>query len=89
MMEAINYSDFRANMKNYMDSTYENHETLIVTRKKGENIVVMSMEDYNSLMETNYLLSSPNNAKHLLESIEQAKKGRVLSKSIEELEKCE
>ena len=88
-MEAVNYSEFRSNMKNYMDSTYQNHETLIVTRKKGENIVVMSVEDYNSLMETNHLLSSPNNAKHLLESIEQAKAGRTKIKTIEDLELCE
>ncbi|BDU51389.1 type II toxin-antitoxin system Phd/YefM family antitoxin [Haliovirga abyssi] len=88
-MEAINYSDFRANMKSYMDNAYENHETMIITRKKMKNIVIMSIEDYNSLMTTNYLLANPNNSKHLLESIEQAKEGRTVSKTVEELELCE
>lgn len=88
-MKSINYSEFRAHMKKYMDSLYEDHETVIITRKQNKNVVIMSIEDYNSLMETNYLLSSPKNAKHLLESIEQAKEGRVVSKTIEELELCE
>jgi antitoxin YefM len=87
-MEAVNYSEFRGNLKSYLDKSIENHEPIIVTRKTG-NMVVMSLEDYNSIMETNYLLRSKANAEHLLKSIEQLETGKGIEKSLEELEECE
>lgn len=69
-----------------MDKSYDNHEAIIVTRKEGKNMVVISMEDYNSIMETNYLLSNKANAEHLFKSIEQIKKGKKIERKLEDFE---
>lgn len=70
------YSDFRQKLKGYLDMVFENHTPLHVTRTKGENIVVLSESDYESLMETFYLLKSPKNAERLLRSVEQYNEGK-------------
>ncbi len=88
-MEAVNYSEFRENLKTYLDKSYYNHKPIIITRKEGKNMVLLSMEDYNSMVETNYLLSNEANAEHLFKSIKQAREGRIVNISVEELEKCE
>ena len=85
-MEAVNFSEFRENLKGVLDKSYDNHEPIIVTRKEGKNMVVISMEDYNSIMETNYLLSNKANAEHLFKSIEQIKKGKKVERKLEDLE---
>ncbi len=69
-MIAINYSDLRQNMKTNLDRVCNNHEPMIVTRKNGGNVVMLSQEDYESMEETVYLLRSPKNAKRLRESVE-------------------
>ena len=74
-MNAVNYSDLRKNLKSYMDKVYEEREPLIVTRKNNENVVVMSIEQYNSLVETSFLLGTEANAHHLAESLQQARSG--------------
>ena len=75
-MDAVSYSDLRRNLKTYMDRVFHDHESLIITRKNDENLVIISIEEYNSLMETNYLLSTEANAKHLAASIFQYEKVR-------------
>jgi antitoxin YefM len=81
-MNAVSYSDLRENLKSYMDSVYFDHEPLIITRKNNENLVLISIEEYNSLTETNYLLSNESNAEHLRKSIEQYKSGQVSKKEL-------
>lgn len=76
-MNAVNYSDLRRNLKSYMDRVYEEREPLIVTRRNNENVVVMSIDQYNSLLETSYLLGNEANAVHLLESLRDARAGRT------------
>ena len=61
-----------------MDPVKEGHEAIIITRQNGSSAVLMSLEDYNAWQETAYLLSSPANAKRLLESIAEANAGRNL-----------
>jgi antitoxin YefM len=76
-VDAVNYSDLRRNLKSYLDRVHDDRETLIVTRKNNENVVLISLEEYNSLVETTYLLSSDANAKHISESMREARAGNV------------
>ena len=81
-MNAVNYSELRTNLKSYMDTVYEDHEPLIITRKNNENLVMISIEDYNSMIETDYLLSSEKNAEHLIRSLENSRKGLTVEKDL-------
>lgn len=84
-MIAANYSEFRNELKNYLDNVEFNNETLIIKRGSGKGTVLISLDEYNSIMETLHLLSSKKNAKRLYESIEQMKTGkRAHRKLIEE-----
>ena len=75
-MDAVSYSELRQNLKRFMDKVYNDHDPLIITRKNNENLVLISIDEYNSLMETNYLLSNEANAEHLKKSIEQYESGK-------------
>jgi antitoxin YefM len=84
-MIAANYSEFRNELKNYLDNVEFNNETLIIKRGSGKGTVLISLDEYNSIMETLHLLSSKKNAKRLFESLEQMKTGkRARHKLIEE-----
>lgn len=74
-MIAANFSEFRTSLKMYLDSVEDNNETLIVKRKSGKGTVMISLDEYNSIMETVHLLSSKSNADRLYESIKQMKNG--------------
>lgn len=76
------YSDFRQKLKTYLDQVSKNNSPLFVTRTKGENIVVLSESDYESIMETFYLLRSPKNAERLQHAVEQYEQGKGVSKDL-------
>ena len=76
-MIAANYSEFRKSLKGYLDYVEENNETLIIKRGTGRGAVLISLKEYNSVMETLHLLSSKKNSGRLIESIEQMKGGRA------------
>ncbi len=78
-MIAANFSEFRTKLKMYLDSVEDNNETLIIKRKSGKGAVMISLDEYNSIMETVHLLSSKANADRLYESIDQMKKGEKVS----------
>ncbi|QBO57237.1 type II toxin-antitoxin system Phd/YefM family antitoxin [Chryseobacterium salivictor] len=75
-------SDFRKDIKSYLDRVSKNFETLIINRGKDSGIVVMSLEEYNSLMATNYELSSRKNEMRLDAAIEKLKSGKSYSKEL-------
>ena len=77
-MIAANYTEFRKGLKQYLDCVEDNNETLIIKRGSGKGAVLISLEEYNSIMETLHLLSSKKNAKRLFESIEQMKGGKTV-----------
>jgi antitoxin YefM len=74
-MDAITYSTARANLASTMDRVCNDHEAIIVTRSGQRSVVMLSLEDYEALEETAYLLRSPENAKRLLAAIEQLNSG--------------
>ena len=75
-MTAINVTRFRETLKESLEEVVDNHEALIVTRPNGQNVVVLSYEDYAAVEETSYLLRSPANARRLKESLESFEKGQ-------------
>ncbi|WP_028304808.1 type II toxin-antitoxin system Phd/YefM family antitoxin [Oceanospirillum maris] len=74
-MDAISYTSARSNLAKTMDAVCEDHSPVIITRSKAQSVVMLSLEDYESLQETAYLLRSPNNARRLLESIAELEQG--------------
>jgi antitoxin YefM len=81
-MIAANFTEFRTALKKYLDNVENNHETLVIKRKSGKGAVLISLDEYNSIMETVHLLSSKANADRLYESIQQMKKGETVNQSL-------
>ena len=81
-MIAANYTEFRTALKGYLDSVENDKETLIIKRKSGKGAVIISLEEYNSIMETLHLLSSKKNAERLFESIDQMNDGDTLQNDL-------
>ena len=82
IMLIANISDFRKDIKTYLDKVSKNFETLIINRGKDKGIVVMSLEEYNSLMATNHELSSRKNETRLDSAIDKLKAGNTFSKDL-------
>lgn len=74
-MQAVNYSNARNNLKSLINDVCNNYEHLIITNKDGKNVVMMSLEEFNSIQETLYLMASSVNRDRLLKGIEQVEKG--------------
>ena len=83
-MIAANYTEFKKKLKYYLDSVEHYNKTLIIKRGSGKGAVLISLEEYNSIMETLHLLSSKKNAQRLYESIEQMKSGNSVQSDLTE-----
>ncbi|MEO0556406.1 MAG: type II toxin-antitoxin system prevent-host-death family antitoxin [Bacteroidota bacterium] len=75
-MEITTYSNFRQNLKSFLDMVLNTRAPLFVSRAKGEDVVVISKSDYESMQETLYLLSSSKNAERLFRGIKEYKEGK-------------
>ena len=81
-MIAANFTELRLNLKKYLDDVENDNEILIIKRANGNGAVLLSLTEYNSIMETVHLLSSKANADRLYESIQQMKSGQVIQKDL-------
>ena len=72
---AVNYTSLRKNMKSYFDKVVNEYETMVVTRKNNENVVVLSEDTYNNLMENIHVLGNKENYDWLTESKKQLEEG--------------
>lgn len=78
MLDAISYSEARKNLATLMDSVCDDSDVVVITRRKARPVVLMSLDEYNSIQETAYLLRSPANAERLLESISDLQRGAAV-----------
>ena len=76
-MRVVNFSEARSHLKSVLDQVSQDADYTIISRRDAEDSVVMSLEQFNGLMETVHLLKSPANAKHLEKSIREYRSGRV------------
>ncbi len=81
-MRVVNFSEARNNLKSVLDQVVDDADYTVITRRDSEDAVVMSLETFNSYMETFHLLRSPANAAHLVKSIEQYKSGNVQEREL-------
>lgn len=81
-MQAVTFSEARNNLKSVLDTVVNDASATIITRRDAAHAVVMSLDYYNSLMETVHLLRSPANAEHLAKSIEQYHSGKVSQQTL-------
>ena len=84
-MLVANIPQFRKDLKFYIDSVTDNHDTLIVNGN-GKTVVVMSLEDYNATIETQYLLTTEANIKMMYKSMQELREGKVVTKTMGELD---
>jgi antitoxin YefM len=75
-MEVLNYTEFRNNLSENLNKVTADSEVIVVSRGKGKNVVVMSLDEYNAFKETIYLTSTKANRKRLDDAIEEMEKGK-------------
>ncbi len=77
-MTTVSYTDFRQNLARYLDKTEQDCEEIVIARSKGRNTILLSLDEFLSLQETAYLLSSKANRKHLEGSLDEVNKGKTV-----------
>ncbi len=85
-MLAVNYTNLRDNMKMYMDKVTDDYETMIVTRKDNKNVVMISEESYNNLMENIYVMGNKENYDWLMKGKAQLENGQCAVHELHEVE---
>ena len=80
-MRTANYTDLRANLKSYIDSVIEDDDTVVVNRGNGKGVVMISLDEYNSLKETEYIMSSPETMEAIRKGEKEIKEGDSVSQN--------
>jgi len=80
-METVNYTDFRSNLKHWFDKVINDVSDIVIKRKSGKDLVLISLDEYNSLKETTYLLTGKNR-NILLNSINELESGKGIQKDL-------
>jgi antitoxin YefM len=86
MARVTTYSDLRAHLKTYCDEVAENGEPLVIKRRSGADVALVSVDELVGLEETAHLLRSPKNARRLLEAVAEARGGAAVEITVEDLE---
>ena len=81
-MRVVNYSEFRNNLAENLNAINDDGDVVVVARSKGKNVVLMSLEEYNSIVETLHLTSTKVNRKRLDEAIEEMNKGKFVKRKL-------
>ncbi len=85
-MNALTYTNTRQHFAEVMRQVNDDHEPVVVTSQRGKPVVIISLDDFQSLEETAYLLRNPTGAKRLLESVEELRKGDGLVKELSDVD---
>ncbi|WP_233833998.1 type II toxin-antitoxin system Phd/YefM family antitoxin [Paraburkholderia sp. ZP32-5] len=81
-MNILTFSEARASFKQALDAVCRDHEPTVITRQRGEHVVLISLDDYNSMQETLHLLGSPANAERLRRSVAEFKAGKTSERGL-------
>ena len=81
-MKSITYTEARENLANTINRVCEDNAPVIITRRRDQSVVMLSLSEYESLQETAHLLRSPANAKRLFDSLDSIKRGKLIRKKI-------
>ena len=81
-MQVLSLTEARNNIKAMFDAVYLDNEEVVIHRKGKESVVVISLDDYNALTETNYLLRSPKNRENLLGSLAELRAGKGIERDL-------
>ncbi len=81
-MKSITYTEARENLANTINRVCEDNAPVIITRKREQSVVMLSLSEYEALQETAHLLRSPGNAKRLFDSLDSIKRGKLIRKKI-------
>jgi antitoxin YefM len=81
-MKIVTYSEARSSLKSVLDQVHDDADVMVISRRDGADAVVMSLDHYQSIMETMHLLATPANAAHLAKSIAQHKAGKAVRRSL-------
>lgn len=83
-MDSVSYTTARAELARVMDRVCDNHEPLVITRQGRQSVVLLSLDDYESMEETAYLMRSPENARRLVSAIADLDKGQGTERQLAE-----